>query len=79
LLFTYIDDDKDRKFDVLVDGMKIAYVEWNGGTKGKFYDNEYILPSDIIGNKTQVTIKIDVNYRRTAGRIFGCRILKSAK
>ena len=79
LMLTYIGDDKDRKFDVLVDGVKIAYVEWNGGTTGKFYDNEYIIPADIIGNKTSVTIKIDANHGRTAGRIFGCRILKSDK
>lgn len=76
LLLTYIGDDKDRKFDVLVDGVKIAYVEWNGGTTGKFYDNEYVIPTDIIGDKTSVTVKIDANHGRTAGRIFGCRILK---
>jgi DUF1680 family protein len=75
LLLTYIGDDKDRKFDVLADGVKIAYVEWNGGTTGKFYDNEYIIPADIVGNKTSVTIKIDANHGKTAGRIFGCRIL----
>jgi hypothetical protein len=79
LLLTYIGDDKDRKFDVLVDGVKIAYVEWNGGITGKFYDNEYVIPPDIIGNKTSVTIKIDANHGRTAGRIFSCRILKNDK
>jgi DUF1680 family protein len=77
LLLTYIGDDKNRQFDLLVDGVKIAFVEWNGGTTGKFYDNEYVIPADIIGNKTSVTIKIDANHDRTAGRIFGCRILKS--
>lgn len=79
LLLTYIGDDKDRKFDVLVDGVKIAYVEWNGGTTGKFYDKEYVIPADLISSKTSVTIKIDANHGRTAGRIFGCRILKSNK
>jgi DUF1680 family protein len=79
LLLTYIGDDKDRKFDVLVDGVKIAYVEWNGGTTGKFYDNEYVIPADIIGNKNTISIKIDANHGKTAGRIFGCRILKSDK
>ena len=76
LLLTYIGDDKDRKFDVLVDGTKIAYVEWNGGTTGKFYDNEYLIPAEVIGNKTSVTVKIDANHGKTAGRIFGSRILK---
>jgi len=76
LLLTYIGDDKDRKFDVLVDGVKIAYVEWNGGTTGKFYDLEYFIPAELTGNKTSVTVKIDANYGKTAGRIFGCRILR---
>jgi hypothetical protein len=76
LLLTYIGDDKDRKFDILVDGVKLAYVEWNGGTTGKFYDNEYNIPVELIGNKTSVTIKIDANHGRTAGRVFGCRTLK---
>ncbi len=76
LLLTYIGDDKDRKFDVLVDGNPIASVEWNGGTTGKFYDNEYIIPAGLIGNKTSVTIKIDACSGKTAGRIFGCRTLK---
>jgi hypothetical protein len=76
-LLTYIGDDKDRKFDLLVDGVKIAYVEWNGGATGKFYSLEYSIPAELIGNKTIITVKIDANHGRTAGRIFGCRILKS--
>jgi DUF1680 family protein len=76
LLLTYIGDDRDRRFDVLVDEVKIAYVEWDGGTTGKFYDKEYIIPADLIGNKTSVSVKIDANHNKTAGRIFGCRILK---
>lgn len=79
LLLTYIGDDKDRKFDVLVEGVKIAYVEWNGGTTGKFYDFEYAIPAEVIGNKTSVTIKIDANHGSTAGRIFGSRTLKEDK
>jgi DUF1680 family protein len=76
LMLTYIGDDKDRKFEVLVDGVKIAYVEWQGGTTGKFYDNEYIIPADVIGNKTSVTVKIDACHGKTAGRIFGSRTLR---
>ena len=76
LLLTYLGDDKDRKFDILVDGVKIAFVEWNGGTTGKFYDVEYPIPAELTGNKTSVTIKVDANHGKTAGRIFGCRILR---
>jgi hypothetical protein len=76
LLFTYIGDDKDRKFDVLVEGVKLAFVEWNGGTTGKFYDVEYPVPAALIGNKTSITIKVDACHGKTAGRIFGARMLR---
>jgi hypothetical protein len=76
LMFTYIGDDKDRKFDVLVDGTKIATVDWPGGVAGKFYDVLYPIPADLIKDKTKITVRIEANYNKTAGRIFGCRIVR---
>lgn len=76
LLLTYIGDDRGRKFDVLVDGTKIATVEWNGGKTGKFYDVQYPIPSELVKGKTKITVKIDAPYNRTAGRVFGVRIIK---
>ena len=76
LLLTYIGDDKRRKFDVKVEGEVIATVEWNGGVTGKFYDLEYPIPPNILMGKTTVNVRIEANYDRTAGRIFGCRTIK---
>jgi uncharacterized protein len=77
LLLTYLGDDKNRKFDIMVDGTKIAYVEWDGGTTGRFYDHEYPIPAGLIDGKSKITVRIEANYDRTAGRIFGCRTLNS--
>ena len=77
LLLTYIGDDKDRKFDILVDGVKIVYVEWPGGTTGKFYDFEYPIPVELQKGKTKITVRIEANYGRTAGRVFGCRTIRN--
>jgi DUF1680 family protein len=77
LLLTYIGDDRGRKFDVLVDGVKIATVDWNGGKTGKFYDVEYPISAELLKGKTKISIKIDAPYNRTAGRVFGVRIIKS--
>ena len=79
LLLTYLGDDKDRKFDILVDGTKIATAEWNGGKTSKFYNKEYPLPAQLIKNKTKITVRIEANYGKTAGRIFECRIIKHAE
>jgi uncharacterized protein len=76
LLLTYIGDDKDSKFDILIDGIKLTSVEWKGGKTGKFYDLEYPIPMEMIKGKAKITIRIDANQGRTAGRVFGSRILK---
>lgn len=73
LLLTYIGDDKNRKFDLLVDGIKIAFVDWVGGATGKFYDKSYSIPDELVKNKSKITVRIEANYERTAGRVFGCR------
>ena len=77
LLLTYIGDDKDRKFDILIEGTKIATEELTGGKSSKFYDKEYSIPKELIGNKTTITIRIEANYEKTAGRVFGVRITRS--
>lgn len=76
LLLTLIGDDKDRKFDIFVDDVLLTTQEWNGGVTSKFYDKIYPIPAGLISNKTSIKIKIAANYDKTAGRIFGIRILK---
>ncbi|WP_153800985.1 glycoside hydrolase family 127 protein [Foetidibacter luteolus] len=76
LLLTYIGDDKDRKFDILVNGVKIATEELTGGKTGKFYDKEYSIPKEVIGDKTGITVRIESNYQKTAGRVFGVRVIR---
>jgi len=76
LLCTYIGDDSDRDFDLLIDGTLIATVEWKGSTVGRFFDVEYSIPSELIKGKTSVSVKVLANHNKTAGRIFGCRIVK---
>lgn len=73
LLFVYIGDDKDRKFDILVNGRKIATEEWKGGVTGKFYTKTYALPGELIEHSTVIKVRIEANYGKTAGRVFGVR------
>ncbi|HET9432335.1 MAG TPA: DUF6805 domain-containing protein, partial [Chitinophagaceae bacterium] len=75
LLLTYIGDDKDRKFDILVEGVRIATEEWKGGKTGKFYDVEYKIPDELLKGKEKITVRIEANHGKTAGRLFGARII----
>ncbi len=78
LLLKFIGDDKDRKFDILIDGTRIATEEWKGGQTGKFYEKEYSIPQDLINNKSKITVRIEANYGKTAGRVFGVRTIKAS-
>jgi uncharacterized protein len=76
LLLTYIGDDKDRKFDILVEGKTIATVDWAGGNTSKFYDVEYPIPGELVLGRQKVTVRIEANHGKTAGRVFGCRTIQ---
>mgnify|MGYP005608818239 FL=1 len=76
LLLTYIGDDKDRKFDIKVDGQLIKTEELTGGKTGKFYDREYTIPAALVAGKTKITVRIESNYGKTAGRVFGVRVVR---
>lgn len=77
LLLTFIGDDKDRKFDIMVNGTKLATEELAGGPTGKFYYKTYSLPANLIEGKEKVTIRIEANYGKTAGRVFGARVIRN--
>jgi DUF1680 family protein len=79
LLLTYLGDDRERKFDLLVEGSRIAEVDWQGGETGRFYDVGYPLPEELLRGKTAVTIRIEANRGRTAGRFFGCRTIEGSR
>ncbi len=76
LLCSYIGDDRNRAFDILVNDAVIATQELTGGESGRFFDVEYPIPLAIAKNHNQVLIRIQAHAGKTAGRVFGCRTLK---
>jgi len=74
LMLTYIGDDKNSVFDILIDGKKLTTVNWEGGQSNRFYDIEYPLPDGLTASSIRITIL--ANHEKTAGRIFGVSILK---
>ncbi len=76
LLCTYIGDDHDRSFDILVDGVRVGSQSLKGGEAGKFFDVEYPLPADLVRNKTTVVVRVQGTNGKTAGRMFACRTMR---
>ena len=77
LLCTYLGDDKDRTFDILIDGERLVTQQLPGAATGKFFDIVYPIPPAMIQGKQKVNITVSANHKKSAGRIFGARILKS--
>ncbi|MCW5910416.1 MAG: glycoside hydrolase family 127 protein [Cyclobacteriaceae bacterium] len=76
LLCSYLGDDKNRAFDLLIDETTIATQELTGGTTGRFYDVEYPIEPALIKGKSKVVVRVQAHPGKTAGRVFGCRIVK---
>lgn len=76
LLFSYIGDDKNRSFDILVDGVKVTSVELKGKETGKFFDEEYAIPAELLKGKTSINVKVLSTNGKTAGRVFGVRTIR---
>jgi hypothetical protein len=76
LLFTYIGDDKDRIFDILINGQLLLTETLQGGQSGRFYDREYPIPAGLLTTGDKITVRVEANHGKTAGRVFGARILR---
>jgi len=69
-------DGGGRIFDILVDDKKIATYELKGQKPGAFMDVTYPIPPQLTKGKKKVTIRFQAHPGRTAGGIFGLRIVK---
>jgi DUF1680 family protein len=76
LLCTYIGDDRNRAFDLMIDGKVIATQELAGSNTGRFFDVEYKVPGELTRGKSKVLVRVQAHPNKTAGRVFGCRILR---
>jgi len=72
-------DNRDRTFDILVDGEKIAQENVNKFKESRFYDISYPIPASLTKGKAKVTIRLQpIDERNSAGPIYGARtVVKS--
>lgn len=78
LVCTYWGDDYgDRSFDILIDDQVIATQTLNRNRAGEFFDVEYAIPLDLTRGKHDVRVKFQAHQGKTAGGVFGCRIVHS--
>ncbi len=73
------DEAGARKFDILVEGTRLATVTLLHNKPGQFFDEEYPIPADLARGKQSITVRLQGHPGNTAGGIFGCAILKAGK
>jgi DUF1680 family protein len=69
-------DNRGRIFDILVDGVKIATEDINKYKESRFYDINYPIPANLVGNKQRVTITMQPKPGNTVGPVYGLRMIK---
>ncbi len=66
----YYSGDVGRKFKIFVDGEVLADVTLENPNPNNFYDMYYEIPEDMIGDKTQITVKFQAETGSFAGGTF---------
>ncbi|MFX4084786.1 beta-L-arabinofuranosidase domain-containing protein [Sphingobium yanoikuyae] len=76
---TYWGEERNRLFDILVDGQKIATQKLDADRPGEFFDVTYAIPEALTRGKSTVMIRVQPAPGMTrAGPMFGARIFTPA-
>ena len=77
LIVTYWGSDAgNRRFTVLVDGVKVGEQTLENNRPGAFFDIAYSLPAALTKGKANVTVRFQALLGATAGGVFGARLAK---
>lgn len=82
LVCTYWGSDVGRTFNVPASGVKIATQKLENNAPGKFFEERYVIPFELVQGKTDsvgkkiesVTVKFEAVDGTTAGGLFGLRV-----
>jgi hypothetical protein len=76
---TYWGDDRQREFEIQIDGKTFARQSLNQDRPGEFFDVTYPIPAALLEGKSTVRVRFVPVARNTAGPVFGVRMLMDAK
>jgi DUF1680 family protein len=77
LRLTFARGDAGRKFDIVVDGQRIAEVELPAGEAQEFYTRDFALPPALVqGANGKLEVKFVAKEGSMAGGLYGLRLLR---
>jgi DUF1680 family protein len=69
-------DGGNRIFDIFVDDAKLATQKLESGQPGRFFDQVYTIPAEMVKGKDKATVKFLAHSGAWAGGVFGVRVMK---
>ncbi|WP_308367963.1 MULTISPECIES: glycoside hydrolase family 127 protein [unclassified Microbulbifer] len=78
LRITYYGLDKDRNFDISLNGVKLADVVLDGSEGDKFFHVDYPVPEEVLAktDKGNLELRFEARNGSVAGGIYGVRLLR---
>lgn len=77
---TYWGEERGRRFDISVDGHKIATQVLEADSPGAFFDRDYPVPPELTVGKERVTIRFQPSDETTrCGPVYGVRLLANSQ
>jgi hypothetical protein len=77
LRLTFARADAGRRFDILVDGQRIAEVTLPAGETQEFYTRDYALPPELVkASNGKLEVKFVAKEGSIAGGLYGLRLLR---
>ncbi len=77
LILTYWGmDNRGRRFDILINGEKIAQADINKYKESKFHDIVYEIPLELTKDKEEVKVTFHALPKNQAGPVYGVRMVR---
>ncbi len=80
LIVTYYSAEWRRgpaRFEILVDGQRVAEQAVDRTEPARFYDVEYPIPADLIQGKEKVTVRFQATAGNSVAGVFGIRMIRA--
>jgi DUF1680 family protein len=74
LVCTFWGDDRDRVFEIQVNGIKIATQSLDGSKPGTYFDVSFPIPAEALSGQQNVNVRFQGTGNGRVGGVFGLRL-----
>ena len=67
---------REKSFDIMVEGTRIASEDITEARGDKFFNVDYDIPPELTQGKLEVEVRISAQARRIAGPVYGVRTVQ---